>query len=116
MIKTLTHILIAGLALLCAVSCEFEENQMGYPHNVIFPKDGGEQVFTGKRTFSYLIIAEGTEEHSSEKTDGMITVQHKWLTAKSREGSKQLIITAEKSSLKLFYNKQEAISQKSIFL
>lgn len=89
---------------------------MGYPHKVIFPKDGGEQVFTGKRTFSYLIIAEGTEEHSSEKTDGMITVQHKWLTAKSREGSKQLIITAEKSSLKLFYNKQEAISQKSISL
>lgn len=34
MIKTLTHILIAGLALLCAVSCEFEENQMGYPENL----------------------------------------------------------------------------------
>lgn len=95
--KALKQISVLLLLALVTVSCEFEEKQMGLPKNVTFSLEGGEQLHVATQSFTLLLIGEGTSEYSSDESDGYISVQHKWLTAKSPIGSKELTITAAPS-------------------
>lgn len=80
--------------LLLVSACEFEEKNKGYPKSIELERDGGTVRASGEDSFSYLLIGEGTNEFHSRVVDDTIVVSHAWLTAKSLQGSKSLIITA----------------------
>ena len=71
---------------------------MGYPESVTFSTEGGEQVFTGDRTFTHILIGEGIEEYGSETLNDNIIVKHKWLTVSSPVGSNELVLSAQPSN------------------
>lgn len=97
MLKKLTFLLLVGI-FLCISGCGFEEAQMGYPESVTFFAEGGEQIFTGDRTFTHILIGDGIEEYGSETLNDNIVVKHKWLTVYSPVGSNELVLSAQPSN------------------
>ena len=97
MLKKLTFFLLASI-FLCISCCGFEEAQMGYPESVTFSAEGGEQVFTGDRTFTHMIIGDGINEYGSQTLDSNIVVKHKWLTVYSPVGSNELVLSTQPSN------------------
>ena len=55
MIRSLAYFVMAGLILMC-MSCQLEEDQMGYPRTVTFPKEGGEIIVKGQTYSGELYI------------------------------------------------------------
>lgn len=83
MIRNITIVLLTLLSLLFT-SCEFEEDQMGLPRSVTFPKEGGEKTLKADYTFNSIFIEEGPDtKEFSVVVDGTDIVSYKWLTAKS---------------------------------
>ena len=95
--KLAYYFVMAGLILMC-MSCQFEEDQMGYPRTVTFPKEGGEIIVKGQSYSGELYIGRHWDSDAfSYAKDGYETVRYKWLTAKSPsfDYTPILIIVAE---------------------
>lgn len=95
MIKNLAYYFVmAGLILMC-MSCQFEEDQMGYPRTVTFSKEGGEKIIKGGKV-NTLYIGKDSENILSNAEDGYETVRYKWLTARvPLDNYSMIIINAE---------------------
>ena len=95
MIKNLAYYFVmAGLILMC-MSCQFEEDQMGYPRTVTFSKEGGEKIIKGGKV-NTLYIGKDSENILSNTEDGYETVRYKWLTARvPLDNYSMIIINAE---------------------
>lgn len=78
------HVLIP-VAMLMFVSCEFEEEQMGLPRTVTFPKEGGERTLTANQDFNQLCIEDGSDivGYSGDNSEGVMKAEYKWLKVKS---------------------------------
>lgn len=105
MIKLIPLLIISLLTL---SSCE-NQNNKGFPKDIVFHNDGGTVMISGDDSFGYLIIYDGDEEYSSINLDNpSIIVSCDWLTAESLRGSKSLTLTAQpnqsghKRKLKVF--------------
>lgn len=98
--KTLIRLLIiSSMALLC-LSC-FKEDQMGYPKNVTFTKEGGTQVFIGEQGLTHFSIQDGDYQKGSEGgnyPDPKSYLQYKWITIEADRDLNKLYITAEPST------------------
>ena len=65
------------------MSCQLEEDQMGYPRTVTFPKEGGEIIVKGQTYSGELYIGRHWDSDAfSYAKDGYETVRYKWLTAR----------------------------------
>ena len=94
MIRNLAYFVMAGLILMC-MSCQFEEDQMGYPRTVTFSKEGGEKIIKGGKV-NTLYIGKDSENILSNAEDGYETVRYKWLTARvPLDNYSMIIINAE---------------------
>ena len=93
--KKLLYYFAVGLMFMC-VSCGwFEEDQMGYPRTVTFPKEGGEKIIKGGKV-NTLYIGKDSENILSNAEDGYETVRYKWLTARvPLDNYSMIIINAE---------------------
>ena len=92
--KLLYYFVMAGLILMC-MSCQFEEDQMGYPRTVTFSKEGGEKIIKGGKV-NTLYIGKDSENILSNAEDGYETVRYKWLTARvPLDNYSMIIINAE---------------------
>ena len=96
MIRSLAYFVMAGLILMC-MSCQLEEDQMGYPRTVTFSKEGGEKIIKGGQVSPLFIGRHWDSDAFSYPEDGYETVRYKWLTAKSPsfDYTPILIIVAE---------------------
>lgn len=88
----LISLLITFLLLLS--SCEQQDNK-GYPKSLVFNSNGGTEMISGDASFAYILILDGSDEHSSNIEDTTITVSYDWLQVESLQGSKSLTITAK---------------------
>ena len=79
--KLAYYFVMAGLILMC-MSCQFEEDQMGYPRTVTFPKEGGEKIIKGGQVSPLFIGRHWDSDAFSYPEDGYETVRYKWLTAR----------------------------------
>ena len=96
MIKNLAYYFVmAGLILMC-MSCQFEEDQMGYPRTVTFSKEGGEKIIKGGQVSPLFIGRHWDSDAFSYPEDGYETVRYKWLTARvPLDNYSMIIINAE---------------------
>lgn len=86
MIKNTAYYLIVGLMFLCA-SCEFEEDQLGLPRIVTFPKEGGEKTFKAECDLTSINIKDKVGNKAFlHEADGLGVGIYKWLTVKAPLG------------------------------
>ena len=86
MIKNIAYYLIVGLMFLCA-SCEFEEDQLGLPRIVTFPKEGGEKTFKAECDLTSINIKDKVGNRAFlQEADGLGVGIYKWLTVKAPLG------------------------------
>lgn len=87
-------ILLLITFLLLLWSCEQQDNN-GYPKSIEFHSNGGIMMISGDASFAYILILDGSDEHTSNTEDATIRVSHDWLQVESLQGSKSLTITAQ---------------------
>ena len=86
MIKNIAYYFAVGLMLLCA-SCEFEEDQLGLPRIVTFPKEGGEKTFKAECDLTSINIKDKVGNKAFlQEADGLGVGIYKWLTVKAPLG------------------------------
>lgn len=89
---------LAMVFSLLNVSCEFTENNKGYPNKISFPKDGGMQIAKGETFFYGLSIEDGDAGAvSGPPKNDTLEVRYRWLTIKSPWCSNKLIVIAKPS-------------------
>lgn len=78
-IKYCTLFLLCCLSFLCT-SC-FSEVDLGFPHKVSFPKEGGEMIITGEKLYFDATIRDyhGNSGHTEFGEDGIRYETFDWL-------------------------------------
>ena len=68
------------ISFLCP-SCEFSEVDLGYPHKIYFPKEGGELIITGEKTYGHAQIQDYKGNHGSIEygEDSIRYIVYDWL-------------------------------------
>lgn len=90
-------------------SCEFSQDNKGYPKNVHFPAEGGEITITGESFFWGTVIEDSNGDGPSGNLDDndSINVTYQWLTAKNKFGDFNVKLIAEpnagRKSRKLYF-------------
>jgi hypothetical protein len=98
--KKITIFFIIAIISAVLISCEFSQNNHGYPKKVYFGKEGGVLSFTGTETFTHYFIQ--TTNVSSKVSTGVekdtVEITLDWLTAKYIRRNNKLILIAEPST------------------
>lgn len=91
------------LILLCLFSsCEFEQDQKGYPKHVHFPAEGGKKIVSGKAFIYHMEVEKGSDSVCFGGVDenDSINMSYQWLTVKNKFNNPSLEIIASPSDQK----------------
>ena len=89
--KVLLFLLVSFLLTSCTLDCNY-----GYPHKIVFEKEGGTKICSGGETTYSIEITDynGKGAVEEELTPDSIVCTYDWLIVKSRNYSSELIVTA----------------------
>lgn len=99
-IKVKVMVLLMVLSLL-NVSCEFEQDNNGFPEKISFPKDGGMQILHGDAKILSLTIHDtygSVLDFTGPSENDSLIVKYRWLTVKTKWRGKELTVIAEPST------------------
>jgi hypothetical protein len=97
--KKITIFFIIAIISAVFISCEFSQNNHGYPKKVYFGKEGGTLAYIGERTFDRLLIQtpDVAKDEYVEVDKDTVEITLDWLTAKYIRHDNKLIIKADSS-------------------